>query len=75
MITYQARPFYEVKIGKRTLSFDYHGIYETEDTAEIAVLDGLVPEYIRRTDDSKTASKADIEKTEDKLKSRKASAK
>lgn len=83
MATYKARPFYEVKVGKQTVIFDYFGSFETEDASVIAALDGLVPAYIQRTDGSEPVApkveppKASETKTEDKdkPKSRKSSAK
>lgn len=79
MAIYKARPFYEIKVGKQTVVFDYFGEYATEDAGTIAALDKLVPAYIRRTDES-VAAKAEQMKTteaitEDKPKARKSSAK
>lgn len=81
MATYKARPFYEVKVGKRTVVFDYFGEHKTEDAGVIAALDGLVPAYIQRIDEPEPVApkaeppKADEVKTEDKPKARKSSAK
>lgn len=90
MATYKARPLYEVKVGKRTVVFDYFGSFETEDASVIAALDGLVPAYIQRIDEPEPVApdepeqsvapkaeppKASETKTEDKPKARKSSAK
>lgn len=78
MAAYKARPFYEVKVGKRTVVFDYFGEYRTENVSVIAALDGLVPAYIQRIDEPKAVAPKEEQtrvKTEEKPKTRKSSAK
>lgn len=83
MAIYKARPFYEVKVGKKTVVFDYFGSFETEDARVIAALNGLVPAYIQRVVEPEPEPVAPKEeqtkvtetKTEDKPKARKSSAK
>ncbi|WP_010495074.1 hypothetical protein [Paenibacillus elgii] len=48
---YKADPFYEVEAGKMRLRFDYFGVYETDEQAEIDVLDALCPTWIKRAED------------------------
>lgn len=50
MAKYRARSGYEVKIGEKTIVFDYFGSFETEDATVITALDTLVPAYIQRMD-------------------------
>ncbi|MEK3836453.1 hypothetical protein [Paenibacillus sp. FSL R7-0128] len=47
MAKYTASPHYSVA-GK--IEFGFTGVYETEDTGEIATLDALVPIWIKRID-------------------------
>ncbi|MCG7407697.1 hypothetical protein MH117_09700 [Paenibacillus sp. ACRRX] len=65
MAKYQARPFYEVKIGKQTVVFDYFGLYVTEETTIVAELDTLVPGYIQRIDEPETIASEVVQPKED----------
>lgn len=51
MATYKASPSYVVSSGDIAVRFDVFGSYETEDAAEIAVLDALCPTWIKRVED------------------------
>lgn len=54
MATYKSSPFYAVRTdGEIAITFDYFGSYETDNAEEIAVLDALVPTYIKRVDEPK----------------------
>lgn len=52
MAKYIATPGYTVAIDEeKTVRFGYHGDYETDDAAEITILDGLAPTWITKVDD------------------------
>ncbi|CDN42086.1 hypothetical protein [Paenibacillus sp. P22] len=51
MAKYEAHPLYGVVSGAVDVKFDHAGAYETEDAAEIAVLDALCPLWAARVDE------------------------
>lgn len=50
MAKYKAYPFYDINAGEVRVQFDFYGDYETEDDAEIAVIDALCPTWVTRVD-------------------------
>lgn len=57
MVKYKAEPRYTVRSDDIRIAFNHVGEYETNNAAEIEVLDGLVPRYVRKVDDGKPAEK------------------
>lgn len=51
MARYKSEPKYMVRNDDIRITFDYAGEYETDNAAEIKILDGLVPRYMRKVDD------------------------
>ena len=51
LVRYKSSPGYIVRMGDARIVFDYFGEYETDDAKEIAVLDRLVPRYVRKIND------------------------
>lgn len=60
MPKYAATPHYNVEARGHNVNvkFDGAGKYETDDKAEIAVLDALVPVYVTKLDAEKAPAKA-----------------
>lgn len=57
LVKYKSSPGYIVRMGDARIVFDYFGEYETDDEKEIAVLDRLVPRYVRKINDGSKEKK------------------
>lgn len=58
MAKYESAPNYTVKYGeekRKIIDFNPYGKYETNDKAEIAVLNGLCPKYVTCVEAEKPA--------------------
>lgn len=61
MATYKASPGYAVMVGDKTVRFGWRGDYVTNDPAEIAVLDGLVPKWVSKVDEPMPKPEPEVE--------------